>query len=363
MPPESRRAFLRWLGTAACAIGASSTAYGKNFEQSICSQVAGKTVRWIVPFPPGGGYDIYSRLIEPFYEERLGAEIVIQNITGSGGAGAAMALMGAEPDGLTLGLLSGPGLLVASFVDEGIPDPGADFTILARIVRNKVVLCSGRDSPFENIRDVLKAADQRALVFGVSEVGSTNLINIILTTHLLGIDAEYIAGYQGTASTVMAALRGEVDLLSHTFESILPRIVDGELRPLLQISDERISPHKSLDGVALLGGDKGVAAIRAAELGGDVQESRRDADALASLMGAGLLVGAPLGMESSLNRCLEHRLYEVLTDPAFANRAGQATRSLDVARGERALMDFRTAAVGAKKFVPVVREAFRKLRG
>ncbi len=42
-------------------------------SHSSCPHVSGKTIRWIVPFSPGGGYDIYSRLIEQFYEERLGA--------------------------------------------------------------------------------------------------------------------------------------------------------------------------------------------------------------------------------------------------------------------------------------------------
>jgi len=362
-PVRSRREFLSWLGAAAFTIGAPSTSTGKHLAQSSCSQIAGKTVRWIVPFPPGGGYDTYSRLIEPFYEVRTGAEIVIRNISGAGGAAAAQSLMRAKPDGRSLGLLSGPGLLVASLVDDRIPDPAADFTILGRVVRNRIVICTGRDSPFETFEDVLKTAAKRSIVFGVSEVGSTNLINIVLTTHLLGIEAEYIAGFPGSVSTVMAALRGDIDLVSHTFQSVLPSIADGDLKPLLQINAERISPHSSLDGVALLGGEGGIAAKRAASLGRDIEETKSDAAAVTSLLGAGILVGAPLGLESSLHRCLENRLYEVLTDPAFVEKAAQANRSLDVARGEIALRDVRSAALRSKKFVPIVNEAFKKLRG
>ena len=50
-----------------------------------CDALAGTTIRWIVPFSPGGGYDTSSRILEPFLETRLGAEIVVSNVTGAGG--------------------------------------------------------------------------------------------------------------------------------------------------------------------------------------------------------------------------------------------------------------------------------------
>jgi tripartite-type tricarboxylate transporter receptor subunit TctC len=359
---NSRREFLRSLGAAALLTGPAKPGR-KAAPQAPCSGIEGETVRWLVPFPPGGGFDTYSRLIEPFYEQRTGAEIVVRNISGAGGAAAARSLMRARPDGRTLGLLSGPGLVTASLADEGIPDPSTDFTILGRIVRNRVVICAGRGSPFHTFEDVLTTAKERSIVFGVSEVGSTNLINIVLTSHLLGIEAEYIAGFPGSNSTVMAALRGEIDLVSHTYQSVLPAIEEGDLKPLLQISAERILPHSSLDGVPLLGGAGGVAAQRAATLGGDIDRARRDADAIISLLGAGILAAAPLGLEGGLHRCLESRLYQVLTDPAFAESAARANRSLDVARGGEALRDVRSAVMESRKFIPVVQAAFRKLRG
>jgi hypothetical protein len=271
--------------------------------------------------------------------------------------------MNAKPDGRTLGLLSGPGLLAASLIDDRIPNPAKDFTILGRIVRNRIVLATGKESPFQTFGDVLKTAEKRAIVFGVSEVGSTNLTNIILTSHLLGIETEFIAGYPGSLSTIMAALRGEVDLVSHTFQSMLPSINNGDLKPLLQISSERISAHSSLDGVPLLGGPGGVAAARAAALGRDREQSMSDAAAMIGLLGAGVLAAAPLGLAPSVQQCLEVSLHQVLTDPAFMEKAAIANRSLDVARGESALSDARAAAEGMKRFAPIVREAFRRLRG
>ena len=107
-------------------------------------------------------------------------------------------------------------------------------------------------------------------------------------------------GFPGSGSTVLAAFRGEIDLVSHTFQSILSSIEAGDLKPLLQIGTERISPHKSLEGVPLLGGAGGVAAIRAAARGEDIHQARRDAQAVIDLLGAGVLAAAPLGAAALL---------------------------------------------------------------
>ncbi len=99
-----------------------------------CPGVAGETIRWIVPFSPGGGYDVYSRLLEPFYEEAIGAEIVIQNRVGAGGRIGARAVRDSEPDGTTLRLVNAFALLVGEMTGEtsGL-DPLAGFTVLGRL--------------------------------------------------------------------------------------------------------------------------------------------------------------------------------------------------------------------------------------
>ena len=81
--------------------------------QGLCPQVAGKKVHWIVPTPAGGGFDIYSRLITPFYEKVLGGKIFIKYVPGAGTIIGSKRLKEAAPNGLTLGILNAPALLVA----------------------------------------------------------------------------------------------------------------------------------------------------------------------------------------------------------------------------------------------------------
>ena len=363
--PTSRREMVKRLGKACggALLIHQAGCLKKESRQAPCSQLAGKQVRWLVPFPPGGGYDIYSRLLEPFYQEKTGAEILIENSPGAGGIISANKLRESPPDGSTLGILNAPGLLVAALTGAGnVPHPATDFTILGRLVRNQAVWVTAGNSPFRSIEEVLAESKKRPIVFGISEVGSTTFASVAVATHLLGIQTAYISGFAGSRETSLAAIRGEVDLASFTFESILDRLETQDLRPILQISPKSISPHPLLKDVSLLCGNQGIAARRAMELGRDPYKTEEDASALTRLIGSGLLVAAPPGMEEGLFHCLEQSLYETLTDPQLQAAAAKANRSLDVGRADEAISDIRAAAVQAEIFIPMIQDAIRKIR-
>ena len=96
----------------------------------------GQVVRLIVPHLPGGGFDAYARLIERFFESETGAEVVVDNVPGAGGKIGAMRLMKASADGLTIGLLNAPGLILAEMSRKASsPNVLDDFTILGRVAR------------------------------------------------------------------------------------------------------------------------------------------------------------------------------------------------------------------------------------
>ncbi|MBM3790207.1 MAG: hypothetical protein FJW35_07620 [Acidobacteria bacterium] len=327
------------------------------------SCVAGKRIRWLVPFAAGGGYDIYSRLLEPHLQKKLRAEIVLENMPGAGGIIAATTLMRSRPDGLTLGILNAPGLLVAAMTGETpAPNPATDFTVLGRIVRNHVTWFTGGHSALRSCDDVLAEAAARPMVFGISEVGSTNFINAAVAAFLLGIRAEFIAGYPGSRETSLAVMRGEVDLAAFTFESVQDRVDARDLRPILQISTTGVSAHSCLQGVPLLGGPEGLAVRRAIELRRDPRHAEEDADALIGLTRTGILVAAPPGLEDVLFRCLEESLHETLADPAFQAAAARARRSLDIGRADEAETDLRAAEGAAARFVPVIRDVMSRMR-
>ena len=94
----TRRAFFnRFLTAGALILSYECGCLNILANPGLCSQLEGKKIRWIVPNAPGGGYDTYSRLIEPFFEKALMAEITIDNIVGAGGMVGAKTIKEADP--------------------------------------------------------------------------------------------------------------------------------------------------------------------------------------------------------------------------------------------------------------------------
>ena len=355
----------RWLGvlSATALLLAADPVHAAEKLVSCRGTFAGHTLRWIVPSSPGGGMDTYSRLITPLYARTLGAEIVVENHPGAGGVSGATAIRESRPDGATLGLVNGPGLMVAALTGEmSAPNPATEFTVLARVASSRHVWATGASSGLRTLSDVFTEAKMRPIVFGVREVGGTAFVDIAVTTSLLGLDRKIVAGFRGNPDTTLAAVRGDIDLVAYTFESIRNQIVSEDLRPVLQVSDVPISSDPLLDEVPLLGSEQGVAASRAATLGRDVGEAVRDAGALSALIGAGRLVVAPLGLDSQVQRCMEEALDTSLSSDIFRAAAANAHRSLNLARSDQALAELQAAGARADRFLPIVREAIREVR-
>jgi tripartite-type tricarboxylate transporter receptor subunit TctC len=302
-------------------------------------------------------------LIQRFYEEKLGATIVVENMPGAGGTVCANTLSKSKPDGLTLGFFNAPGLLAASMTEgSGVPNPATDMTVLGRVVRSRFVWVVPVSSRLRTIEDVLLESRKRPIVFAVSEVGSTSFIGAVVGSSLLGMKVELVSGYGGSRETILGLLRGEADLMSATFESLLNQIESGDVRPILQLDGERVAEHRSLDGVAFLSGDSGLAVGRAAQEGRAKEPITADARLLADFLGTGLVVAAPPGLEKSLFECLEERLHEALTDSGFQAAASEARRSLDVARAAEAQREIESAASEIQRFIPAIQESIDKLR-
>jgi len=328
-----------------------------------CQATAGKTVRWIVPYSSGGGYDVYSRLLEPFYERRLGAEILVQNMPGAGGLLGSIALRDAPPDGLTIGILNGAGLMATALTGETeAPNPAQEYTILGRIVRNRHVLLTRGDGPLTSLIRLVQEAESRTILPASTGPGSLSFVSSTLALHLLNLDFQHVTGYAGSRQCALAVIRGEVDILASSFSSAIDHVEAGALRPILQIGTARLDPHPSLDGVPLLGGDDGAAAQRAAEEGRSKRDAVEHAAALVGLIGAGRLIAAPRGLAPRLQACMEDKLHAAMRDERFRTALVRANRELDVARGRAARADVQAAAAHADRFIPVLKDAIQNLR-
>ena len=79
---------------------------------------AGKTVRFVVGYGPGGGYDAYARMLAPYLSKNLGATVIVENRPGAGGLVALNGISVAPPDGLTMMIVNGTGAAFAQLTDQ-----------------------------------------------------------------------------------------------------------------------------------------------------------------------------------------------------------------------------------------------------
>ena len=111
----SRRDFLKYVGLASgWTMTPAATAWNCWGSDLPCQVMRNQKLRWIVPYSPGGGFDVYSRLIAPQLATKIGAAISVENFPGAGGSLGSRRIQRAQPDGRTLGLINAPGLLTAA---------------------------------------------------------------------------------------------------------------------------------------------------------------------------------------------------------------------------------------------------------
>ncbi|MBX2838355.1 MAG: hypothetical protein KTR35_15975 [Gammaproteobacteria bacterium] len=114
----------KFLKLSALAIIAScfgSTA----IAQSAADFYKDKSIKWIVPYKPGGGYDEYSRLLAPYMEKYSGARVDITNMPGAGGMKGANEIFKSPADGLTIGIINGSAMVTNELAEI----KGADYKV------------------------------------------------------------------------------------------------------------------------------------------------------------------------------------------------------------------------------------------
>lgn len=199
------------------------------------SPYAGKVLRLIINFAPGGAADtegrIFARYIGPLIDGK--PQVLAQNIAGGGGLAGTNYVGRAAPDGLTLGYLTGTGAR-AAFEPELFQVPFPKFRMVAYIEGATIYYARRDVSPRLNVAsDIVKA--ERLFAGGLS-AGSSKDLTMRLTLDMLGVKHGYITGYSGAGPLRIAFESGELHMLSDgraTYNSsILPMVKAGDVLPL-----------------------------------------------------------------------------------------------------------------------------------
>jgi tripartite-type tricarboxylate transporter receptor subunit TctC len=209
----------------------------------------------IVPFPPGGGTDILSRLIATRLADQTKWSVVAENKAGAGGTIGITEAVKAAPGGHDLVMGQKDNLVIGPWLYKNLPwDPTRDLVAVAHVAYSPVIIATSAESRFKSLADVVAAAKAAPGKVSYGSPGSGTSIH--LAGHLFekaaGVTLNHIP-YKGSNPALLDALAGTVDLLVSSVPSAMAQIKAGKLRPLAVTSAKRSSSLPEVPTVAELG--------------------------------------------------------------------------------------------------------------
>ena len=191
-----------------------------------------KPVRWIVPYPPGGGTDVIARIVQNRMSEGLGQPMVIENKGGAGGAVGTAEAAKAAPDGYTF-LFTLSSHTINPLLYKLSYDVERDFEPVSLIVSVPQLIATQPGSKFKSMADVIAAAkaEPGKLAYGSVGNGTPSHIAGELIKLKLGVDMLHIP-YKGGGPAVADALGGQVPLIIVTAAAAMSHVRAGKLHGL-----------------------------------------------------------------------------------------------------------------------------------
>jgi tripartite-type tricarboxylate transporter receptor subunit TctC len=203
--------------------------------------LAGKQIRIVVPFPPGGPTDIVARPFAQALAEALQATIMVDNRGGAGGSIGADIVARSSPDGqsLLVGTVGTHAINAALYAR--LPyDPVKDFTALALIALAPVAVVVHPSQPVKNLAELVALAKQNPgkLNYGSAGLGTPGHLTAEMFCAASGIKLLHVP-YKGSAPAVTDLIGGQIQIMFDPLQSVLSNVQGGRIRALALSSKTR----------------------------------------------------------------------------------------------------------------------------
>ena len=211
--------------------------------QAGAQQWPDKSVRILVPFPPGGGTDIQARLLSVAFQKSMGQNFIIDNRTGASGLIATQLAVDSPPDGNTILFTSGSLSVIATLHAKRMKfDVHTDLAPVSWISSTPLVLTVHPSVPVKSVRELVALAKRAptALNAGGNTAGSTAHLTAEMFNQTVGIKSTVLT-YRGGGPAVIALISGEIDYIFATAPSIMPHIKTGKARAIAVTTPKRSS--------------------------------------------------------------------------------------------------------------------------
>lgn len=277
----------------------------------------GKIVQYIVSTKPGGGHDIYARIIAKYMQKHIpGSTVIVKNVPGAGHIIGANEIYLSKPDGLTIGTFS-TGVIYAQIA--GLPGVRFDlgkYSWIGKANSETRVLIVSVKSPYKTFKDVMESKEP--IKMGATGVGTAAYNDVLIVSAVTGANLKVIPGYAGR-ETEMSMMRGEVVGQLASYIGLSSFIKAKECRVLLQFAAKK---HKDLKDVPL-----------ASELK-LTDKAKKILAVIDSQAELGRLAAGPPNIPAGRLQVLRDAYKKALTDPEFLKEMAKMDLDLDADYGD-----------------------------
>ncbi|MBV9190718.1 MAG: tripartite tricarboxylate transporter substrate binding protein [Betaproteobacteria bacterium] len=200
-----------------------------------------KPIHLIVPFPPGGGTDLFSRTIAGKLTEKLGWTIVVDNKPGAGGNLGVDAAAKSPADGYTMVMGQTSDLAVNPTLYRKLPyDPVKDLAPVVLVASAPIILVVAENSRYRSLADVVAAAKAKPGRLTLATPGNGTVAHLtgVMLQRAAGMDLVHVP-YKGASQALPDLMGGQVDLYSSSVSSVIGQMKGGKVRAVVVASAKR----------------------------------------------------------------------------------------------------------------------------
>ena len=199
-----------------------------------------RPITLVVPYGAGGPTDVIGRLFAQQMSERLGRQIVVENVAGAGGMTGASRVANASPDGYQV-LFGGSGNLVFNQVLYKKPlfNSVTDFTPVALLTEQSLVLIARKDLPGDGLQDFMRHVKaSKTASFGSSGAGSSTHLGCVLLNLAIGADATHVP-YRTNAAAMQDLMGGRIDYFCDIIVTAVPHVQASSVKAIAILAPSR----------------------------------------------------------------------------------------------------------------------------
>ena len=209
----------------------------------------------IVPYPPGGGTDIFARLLAAKLSPALGQQVVIEQRPGAGGVIGADVAAKAAPDGYTLLIGQASNLAINQHLMSKLPyDPAKDFAPITLIATSPGLLVVHPSLPIRTVKDLVALARSKpgTINYASAGNGSPGHLAAAYFNKVAHIDLLHVP-YKGATPAMTDVIAGHASLYFTSPVAAQPYVQSGRLRQIAVTSAQRFPPLPDVPSIAEAG--------------------------------------------------------------------------------------------------------------